>query len=118
MSDRAVISVTGDVSNVHITGGGSLDFTNTEGFKRRLEEAAGAADTVIVDLRTATLVDGTVLESIATAAKTMSRRGKRLKVIVKEDTHPCCVLLTVGLQQILCLAIRADRREGVIVSYN
>jgi len=104
--NAAEITISAEGSTVTIKGAGSLDLTNAQRFREGLVSASASAEEVVVDLRSAVFIDTAILEYIARGAKTMLDRGKQLKVLVRDNSHPQYVLKTVGFEELM--DIRAD----------
>lgn len=95
---------TGNDGLVMITAGGLLDLTNTDRLHDELRTAAIGAEDVTLDLQTAKFIDTAVVQYIANAAITLIDRGKRLRVLVCENSHPQKVLKIVGFEEIMNIA--------------
>lgn len=91
----------GDGVDVTIVASGIVDRTNSGELGRELERAAGAANTVVVDFREADFIDTAVLQYLLRTAKALLRRGKRLRVMVSEGSHPLHVLQVVGFAELM-----------------
>lgn len=92
-----------------IAGVGALDLYNEE-FGLALKEASASAESVVVDLRSATYIDTAILASLAVAGHRLAVRGKRLSVRVAEGTHPLRTLRMVGISEIVDLVLEDTQR--------
>lgn len=101
MDDTAQISITADDKSAMITGGGTLDLTNSKEFHDGLLRASEALNDVTVDLREAFFIDTAVVQDLARAAVVMQKRGARLKVMARETAYPLRVLRISGLESIM-----------------
>lgn len=99
--DVAVISVVADEKKAIVTGGGTLDLTNSKEFHDGLQKVSEALDDVTVDLREAFFIDTAVVQDMARAAVVMLKRGARLKVLARETAYPLRVLRISGLESIM-----------------
>ena len=109
MIDRihtADISIADDGTKVTITGKGSLDFINAERFGEGLKRASVSAENVVVDLSSADFIDTAILEYLARAGTAMLRRGKRLKVVVQDGSHPLRVLQITDLTDLVDIEVK------------
>ena len=101
MDDTAQISVVRDDIRAVITGGGTLDLTNSRQFHDELQTAAERLEDVTVDLREAFFIDTAVVQDLARAAVMLLKRGARLKVLARETAYPLRVLRISGLEHIM-----------------
>ena len=90
--DAAAVSVKRDGGVATIAGSGSLDFMNSQEFRDQLMRASDEMDGVSADLRGAFFIDTAILAYLAQSAKTLRLRGKQLRVVVREGSHPERVL--------------------------
>lgn len=108
MIETAEISVIREGEKVTVTGAGALDLTNAQRFREGIVTASLTADDVVADLRGAIFIDTAILEYLAKAAKAMLSRGKRLKVVVSEKSHPLRVLRTVGFGELMDIEVSSE----------
>lgn len=101
MDDTAQINVTADEEKAVVTGGGTLDLTNSKEFHDGLQRVSESLDDVTVDLRDAFFIDTAVVQDLARAAVVMLKRGARLKVMARETAYPLRVLRISGLESIM-----------------
>ncbi len=106
MVETAQISISRDATSVTVTGGGTLDLTNSKAFHDGLKEASQTAENVTVDLRGADFIDTAIVQDLAKAAVTLLNRGKRLKVIVLGTAYPLRVLKISGFETILDIEVQ------------
>lgn len=111
MSDTARITIAADESGVTITTQGALDLTNTQSLSEELQRASASVDNVVVDMRPAVFIDTAVLTYLAKAAKTLLSRGKCLRVIVKQGSHPHRVLETVGFGDVMNIIVEQPSEQ-------
>ncbi len=88
-----------------LTCSGVLDLNNSEEFKRALAQATANDDYVVVDFSSVIFIDTAVLADLVVGARAMLRRGKRLKVIAAEDTHPLRTLKIVGFSAVMDIEV-------------
>lgn len=112
MNDNAKISVTTNDSTVEITGVGALDLYSSDEFGDALKQAAITAENVVVDLRGATYIDTAIIADIAIAGNKMLGRGKRLRVLLTQGTHPLRVLETVGFSALVEMVVETANDQG------
>lgn len=113
-SDGARVTAEGNKQSMIVTGGGSMTFANSGEFGERLKEAASEAEAVTADLRPAVFIDHQIITDLVNATMRLSKRGKRLRVIVAEGTYPAKVLSIIGLQSIM--DVEADSACGPAAS--
>lgn len=101
MDETAEISVVADDKRATVTGGGTLDLTNSQEFHEGLRRVSELLDDVTVDLREAFFIDTAIVQDLARAAVVMRKRGARLKVIARETAYPLRVLRISGLESIM-----------------
>ncbi len=101
MDDSAQICIAADDKSAVVTGGGTLDLTNSAEFHEGLRRVSESLDDVVVDLRDAFFIDTAVVQDLARAAVVMLRRGARLKVKARESAYPLRVLRISGLESIM-----------------
>lgn len=101
MDDSAQINIVADDRSAVVTGGGTLDLTNSKEFHDGLKDASERLDDVTVDLREAFFIDTAVVQDLARAAVVMLKRGARLKVLAREAAYPLRVLRISGLESIM-----------------
>jgi anti-anti-sigma factor len=112
MDTQPEVNVTKEGGDVTIAAAGALDLFNSKEFHDALLEAANDAEHVIVDFRQTHYIDTAILADLAVSANKMRARGKRLKVVVAEPTHPHRTLEITGLTAVLDLAV-APKEEQV-----
>lgn len=105
MPDEARVEVVERDNETTIVGGGTLDLTNSQALHDALKEASVRADKVTVDLRDAFFIDTQVVQDLARAAVTLSKRDKRLIALVTEKAHPLRVLKVSGLDSIIDIQV-------------
>lgn len=76
-----------------------------------LDHALIAGGGLIVDLREVEFIDTAILACLAKYAKSLSDTECRMKVKVRHESHPDCVLKTVGFSHIMDIAVSAPVRE-------
>jgi len=101
MNDTAEIRVVADDKSAVVTGGGTLDLTNSQEFHDGLAKVSADLNDVTVDLRDAFFIDTAVVQDMARAAVAMMKRGARLKVRARAAAYPLRVLRISGLESIM-----------------
>lgn len=94
---------------VVIRGDAIADLTNSSRFSNQLKLAALAGEHVVVDLRNTRFIDTRIVHDLATAAITLLRRDKRLKVLTAEKTHPLRVLRISDFWSIMDISIEKEK---------
>ncbi|HEX2952247.1 MAG TPA: hypothetical protein VHV83_22160 [Armatimonadota bacterium] len=105
------VRVNSNIDGTTIVGIGALDLYN-KNFDAALKEALVSAESVTVDLRSATYIDTAIIANLASAANKLIRRGKRLGILLAEGTQPLRVLAITGLGEIMDLVIDAAREQS------
>lgn len=82
------LSIMSNDAKVVLTCTGAMDLQNSEEFRDKLMEAADSTKDVVVDFRSVIYIDTAILTGLAKAAKKMRERGKRLKLLLSDKTHP------------------------------
>lgn len=95
------MDVTQDDGSVTITCTGAMDLHNSKPFHDVLLTSATEAETVLVDFRQVVYIDTAVLADLAVAANKMITRGRRLKVMVSDPSHPLRTLEITGFSAVL-----------------
>lgn len=104
MEENGKVEVIRDETGDTIVATGALDLY-TNGFKDPLNKAAESAENVVLDLRGAYFIDTAIIAYMAGAAKRLLKRQKRLKVLLKEGTHPLRTLQITGLATLMDLVV-------------
>jgi anti-anti-sigma factor len=113
MDSVTEINVTRNGPEVIVKGTGALDLSNAKELRLALDGATMSAESVVVDLRSAVFIDTAILECLARAGKAMIERGKRLKILTSELSHPLRVLRTVGFSALVdIVAEPAEEASG------
>ncbi len=112
MESNPEVNVTKEGGDVTIAAAGALDLFNSQQFHDALFEAAADAEQVTVDFRETHYIDTAILADLAVSANKMRARGKRLRVVVAEPTHPHRTLEITGLTAVLDLEV-APKEEQV-----
>jgi anti-anti-sigma factor len=101
MDTKSLLDIKNVDNQVTITATGALDLHNVKPFHEALAEAATSADSVVVDFREVYYIDTAVLAYLCTAANKMIARGKRLKLLLKDNTHPRRTIQITGFSAVL-----------------
>ena len=112
MDTKPEISVTRKGNDVTIAATGDLDIFNSKEFHDTLLEAAQTADNVTVDFRYTHYIDTAILADLATGANRMRARGKRLRVMLAEPTHPLRTLQITGFSAVLELVVEPKEEQA------
>jgi len=78
-----------------------MDLHNCREFGREIKKASESVDALTVDFRSVVFIDTAVVQDLLVAARTMMRRGKRLRVLVDESAYPRRVLKIIGCDSIM-----------------
>jgi len=84
-----------------VAGSGEMDLTNLQRFQDELMGASTSDAPVSVDLRSVVFIDSAVLACLAEAAREMTDRGGRLKILMVEEGYPLYVLSMVGFDALM-----------------
>ncbi len=111
MSSETTVSVVRDGGSVTVAGGGSLDLTipEYELLHDSLKAAAQEAEALTVDLRRAEFIDMAVVQDLARAAVSMMNRGKRLKVLATQPSHPYRVMQITGFESVMDIEVEPSQ---------
>lgn len=101
MDTEATLEVKNVNGEVTITATGALDLHNAKPFRDAVIEAAESADGVVVDFREVFYIDTAVLAHLCAAANKMIARNRRLKLLLKDHTHPRRTIQITGFSAVL-----------------
>lgn len=101
MDEETTLDVKNVDNEVTITATGALDLHNSKAFHDALLEAAQSADGVVVDFRSVVYIDTAVLAHLCAASNKMLARDKRIKLLLRDHTHPLRTIQITGFAAVL-----------------
>lgn len=101
MDTEARLEISSVDNAVTISATGALDLHNAKPLREALVGAADTAESVVVDFRSVIFIDTAVLAYLCTAANKMIARDKRLRLLLKDNTHPQRVIKITGFSAVM-----------------
>lgn len=82
-----------------------MDLSDAKKLESALAHATALASEVVVDLQGTIYIDTAILGCLAVAGKAMRERGKQLKVLLSENSHPLYVISMVGFNGLMDIEV-------------
>jgi anti-anti-sigma factor len=105
MTDSSSITVSRESETTTVTGAGSLDLRTAGDLQHALKGVTDSEDLLVVDFQAVSYVDTAIVAALVVAAKTLSRKNRRVKLLVTDGSHPQYVLNIMGLDTLIDMVV-------------
>jgi anti-anti-sigma regulatory factor len=106
-----------DGPSLTIVGVPVMDVAVADAFKQAVKAALESSQDITVDLRPATFVESSILQTMAVSNRRLRKAGSRLRVLVSKGSYAQRILTLLGLGDLMNVEVSSSRRnQGPVVN--